>query len=197
VSDTCPKCGQPFGFSKVNGFYCNTCTAKTPLPDEPEKESQPEQNLQKGTALILKHVQLYAGKDCGIIFLDKLLHAKRALRICSPWISENYLKRLIDLSNKSVKIFLVTSKDQYGYDIHKLLEENEHKIKYKFAPSDEVHSKIYVIDELFAVIGSANLTKNGLEKDQDNHVAYTKDENDVKKCSKIFESLYYKLPPLK
>ena len=198
MGDTCSKCGQQLGFLEVDGkkeFYCNTCKLNKSPPEIIEKESKIKLNLQNGIAANLKHVQLYAGKDCGIIFLDELFNAKQNLRICSPWISKNYLEELISLSNNSVQIFLITSEDQYGYNINKLLDEEQtgHKINYKFTPSSEVHSKIYVIDDRFAVIGSANLTLQGLKREQDNHVAYTKDENDVKTCSNIFDSLFKKL----
>jgi phosphatidylserine/phosphatidylglycerophosphate/cardiolipin synthase-like enzyme len=198
VNDNCHVCGQQLGFLEVDGkkeFYCNTCKLNPPPPVITDNESKIKLNLQNGIASNLEHVQLYAGKDCGIIFLDELFSAKYSLRICSPWISKNYLEKLISLSNNSVQIFLITSKDQYGYNIIELLdkEQTKHKINHKFTPSREVHSKIYVIDDGFSIIGSANLTESGLDREQDNHVAYTKDGNDVKKCSIIFDDLFKKL----
>lgn len=199
MTNSCSRCGQQLGVVEKDGkkeFYCNTCRINETHPNKFHiGPLNNDSHLQSGVAYELEHVQLYAGNDCGIVFLEKLFKAKQSLRICSPWISKEYLEKLIVLSRNNKAIFIITSKDNLNSDSANMLKNGQiqHKIKFKFAEVNEVHSKIYVIDSEFAVIGSANFTVTGLKREQNNHVAYTKDENDVKKCAVIFDDLFRKL----
>ena len=52
---------------------------------------------------------IYIGRNAGSECLDALEHAKKSVKIVSPYLSPNYIKKLLKLHNKGINITLLTS----------------------------------------------------------------------------------------
>lgn len=98
--------------------------------------------------------------------------------VCSPWISKLYAEKLYDLSRKGVEVRIITSDDIYNSDTFSYLsqllpkgsESKSTNFDVHFIKKEVVHSKIYVIDENYAVTGAVNFTYTGLQKQTNNFV---------------------------
>ncbi len=125
-------------------------------------------------------MRTYIGKGAGAHIEMKLLGARRYVLVCSPYISPDYASKIVSLASNNVAIRLITSnsQDPYQQQSLKILKEaitpprglfafrkrkNWKRIPLELMIINEklVHAKIYVIDGEYAVVGSANMTKNG------------------------------------
>jgi HKD family nuclease len=96
--------------------------------------------------------------------------------VCSPWISKVYAEKLYDLSRKGIEVRIITSDDEYNSATFSYLSQllpngsNPQSTNFDvhFVKKDTVHSKIYVVDENYAVTGAVNFTYNGLCRQTNN-----------------------------
>ena len=104
--------------------------------------------------------------------------------VCSPRISKFYAEKLYDLSRKGVEVRISTSDDIYNSDTFSYLSQllprgsKSKSINFDvhFIKKELVHSKIYVIDENYAVTGAVNFTYTGLQKQTNNFVIAENEE---------------------
>lgn len=171
-------------------YYCNNCKMNQKNISVPLKEKNKfEEKMQEGNGITVSNVHIYAGPDCGIVFLKKIFQANQSVMICSPWISIEYAVDLVKISKRGVKVYIITSNQPNNEKSLELLE-GEKNIFLKVKGVDKSHSKIYIADSDVAVMGSVNMTTTGLKRNQFNHIAYTFNENSVKEFVKIFKDLY-------
>ncbi len=90
--------------------------------------------------------------------------------MCSPWISKAYAERLYDLSRRGIEVRIVTSDDTYNADTYSYLSQLSQTTNFDvhFVRKEAVHSKIYVVDDKYAVTGAVNFTYTGLNKQTNN-----------------------------
>jgi len=59
-------------------------------------------------------METYTGSDAGSQIEPVLWNARESVWIISPWVGENYAKRLVLLSQKGIEVRLVTSNVDYN-----------------------------------------------------------------------------------
>lgn len=110
--------------------------------------------------------------------LEPIFYAKKSAWVCSPWISKSYAERIYDLSRKGVEVRIITSDDIYNADTYSYLSQLRQTTNFDvhFVGKEAVHSKIYVVDNSYAVTGAVNLTYTGLNKQTNNFAIYEREE---------------------
>jgi phosphatidylserine/phosphatidylglycerophosphate/cardiolipin synthase-like enzyme len=134
----------------------------------------------------------YVDRQAGNYIHTKLKNAKDYAYICSPYIDRRYLNEIIALANK-IPVKLITTDRQKGFYLKSYLTSNltqpNHLQSLISKNSDIIHAKIYVIDDKYAVDGSANLTDNGLWHQVNYLHQYDKPE-EVAEIKKVFERIW-------
>src|SRR3989344_296874 len=213
---------------------------------------------------------IYIGREAGKEIHEKIKNAKKSVKVVSPYLSPDYIKDLVDLHKKEIKITLVTCdkiesnsySDFKTSDLikkDKILDDKAVKLKkllfksfiwlfvisilctvasfilsillifagifffagiialvsswiildysFRYEPifrikvfdsatgknpgsTELIHSKIFVIDEEIAFLGSANLTYSGFKTHYETTIKI-EDKNAVKDISLEVEKLYY------
>ena len=145
-------------------------------------------------------METHIGKNTGKIIQTELLSAKDSLLISSPAISFFIGEKILKQSQNGIKTRIITSEDG-GSDSHKtnnlalqLLKnkKNQQFLEYKIVESQKielVHPKIYIIDNKCAIVGSANLTKNGFYNYVE-FIQFFKDKEQIKIIKEDFEKLW-------
>jgi hypothetical protein len=113
-------------------------------------------------------------------YFEPIFNAKKRVWVCSPWISRFYVERLYDLSRKNVEVRIVTSDDEYNaatysYLSHLMSKDSKSRstnFDVHFIKKEVVHSKIYVVDDVYAIAGAVNFTFTGLTKQTNNFTVY-------------------------
>ncbi|MBN1175412.1 phospholipase D family protein [Candidatus Woesearchaeota archaeon] len=205
---------------------------------------------------------IFLGRDAGSHCLNVIQRAKKEVKIVSPYLSTNYIRELIKLHKKGVKITLITSDNlannrDNSFDPTEIIEQeqiiHDQKVQtrkngfwissgigmfmlflsfaapallilvlgaiisaiifftmrtneYKYKPifklkifssrEDEnggrgylIHSKVYVIDNEHAFLGSINFTNNGFSNSYESAIK-TDDKQAVKKISEEIDWVY-------
>lgn len=103
-------------------------------------------------------------------YVEPIFYAKKSAWVCSPWISKSYAERLYDLSRKGIEVRIITSDDTYNADTYSYLSQLSQTTNFDthFIRKEAVHSKIYVVDEKYAVTGAVNFTYTGLNRQTNN-----------------------------
>lgn len=153
-------------------------------------------------------METHIGVGVGQYIEKEILSAKKYLLLVSPGISLSIGKKIFDIAKNEVAVKILTS-EKGGSDSEKTNQlalelistknsESENgdlrnlSLDYKIVSKDEtklIHPKIYVIDGLCAIVGSANLTENGFQ----NFVEYIqifRDKSEVDKVEKDFYLLW-------
>ena len=152
-------------------------------------------------------MESYVGRGAGAHIEKQLFSSKNFALICSPWISAEFTKRIIQMVERGVSCRVITSDREAG-DTEKTLELLKEFVKpetdylgrpqkdwspppfdYKIISDWFVHTKIYISDGKYAVTGSANLTNNGLWQNAE-HVIILNNANDIEKIESDFEHLW-------
>ena len=152
-------------------------------------------------------METYVGRGAGSHIEKQLFSSKDYALICSPWISSQYAKKIIQMVERGVSCRVITS-DKIAGDSDeslKLLQEfvkpkkdylgrtkkdwSPPPFEYKIIAERFVHAKIYTHDGLYAVTGSANLTDSGLWHNVE-HIIIMNNSNDVEKIEHDFEHLW-------
>ena len=149
-------------------------------------------------------MRTYAGKGVGAHFLDEMLMAKDYIYIASRWISPEYAEKLVQLAKEGTAVRIITSDDkeknhQKALEILKkaLKPPAFARIKGWNPPNMELgiirekylHVKLYVFDDKLAVVGSANLTKNGMWNNIEHVIVFDQPE-EVQQLKHDFEKLW-------
>jgi phosphatidylserine/phosphatidylglycerophosphate/cardiolipin synthase-like enzyme len=98
-------------------------------------------------------------------FLNCVRNSKETIRIASPFIKQNVAKNLIETKPNSTELrYLNSFKLQYFYTGASDLTAIETLIRggTKVHSLHRLHAKIYIFDEMQAIVTSANLTHRGL-----------------------------------
>lgn len=160
-------------------------------------------------------METHIGVGVGQHIEKEIFSAKKYLLLVSPGISFSIGKKIFDIAKKGITVKILTS-EKGGSDSEKTnqlalelistknseSQNNELRnlsLDYKIVSKNEtklVHPKIYVIDGLCAIVGSANLTENGFQ----NFVEYIqifRDKTEVDKIEKDFDILWNQFSYLK
>ena len=121
----------------------------------------------------------YVGRGVGAHFLNELLMSESYVYVASRWVSPEYAEKLVKLASEGVEVKVITSddKEKHHQEALKILKNAlRPPRRFLFRKSDWVppnmelgiireqylHVKLYVFDDKFAVVGSANLTESGM-----------------------------------
>ena len=145
-------------------------------------------------------METHVGRNLGKFIEKEILSAKESLLISSPGISHFIGEKIFEQCQKGIKTKILTSEDG-GSDSQKtnklamqLLKDrnNQQFLEYKIVESQKIeviHPKIYIIDNDCAIVGSANLTKNGFY----NFVEFIhlfRDEEEIKMIKNDYQKLW-------
>jgi phosphatidylserine/phosphatidylglycerophosphate/cardiolipin synthase-like enzyme len=126
-------------------------------------------------------MRTYLDSNAGSQIEQVLWNAKESVWIISPWIGKNYAERLASLSQKGIEVRIVTSNVDYNGESLEVFKASENpKLMLLVLDKEKaafIHSKIYLVDKLHAISGSANLTYSGLNKNVESlNIAKTNEE---------------------
>ena len=152
-------------------------------------------------------METYAGRGAGAHIEKQLFSSKDYALICSPWITSEFAKRIIQMVERGTHCRVITS-DKIAGDSQKSLELLSNFVKpqrdylgrtkkdwspppfeYKVIAEKFVHAKMYIADGKYAVTGSANLTESGLWRNIE-HIIIINNPNDVEKLEDDFQHLW-------
>ncbi len=147
----------------------------------------------------------YAGRGVGAHFLDDMLLAESYIYVVSRWISPEYADRLISRAREGVAVKVITSNDPEKHHqealkrLRKALKPGRFLLRRRDwePPNMELgvveqrylHVKMYIYDDKLAVVGSANLTQNGMWSNIEHIVVFDKPE-EIQAIKKDFEKLW-------
>lgn len=123
-------------------------------------------------------------------YVAPIFDAKKRAWVCSPWISKFYAEKLFHLSKQGVEVRIVTSDDDYNADTYSYLSQLPQTTNFDvhFVKKETLHSKIYVIDDKYAIAGSVNFTYRGLNQQTNNFVIY--ENKEIEPISNDFKNLW-------
>jgi len=98
---------------------------------------------------------------------ERVAEARKSLKIASPWIEECLLEKLLEVLPKGIKIEVIL-RSQELKDLA-ITGEGTFRTLNKFGAdvyiSDRLHAKLVIVDDLLALVGSANLTGAGMREE--------------------------------
>ena len=134
----------------------------------------------------------YVDRRTGKYIHSRLRDAVKSVFICTPYIDEKYIGELANLSKRNVLVKLISGNRQTNFTLKEHLKKCEinHQCFQHIIASgkDFIHAKIMIIDNNYAVDGSANLTKNGLWE-QVNYIHVYQGE-EVRQIVDVFEKIW-------
>lgn len=156
-------------------------------------------------------MEIHVGRHVGAYLENRLLGAKSKVYVCSPWISPEYVERLLNLSKHGVSVRVLTAECENNEDSVRMIREffsgkpsKSKSDKDQNPPDFEVlvvknsdancrtdyglHAKVYVVDGIYAVTGSANLTVSGLSKNIELVIVHG--ESEAPQIEKAFEEIW-------
>jgi len=127
----------------------------------------------------------------------KLFNAQNYAFICSPYIDQYYAEAILKLAKRGIKVRVISTDKQAGgfyladyFDRHaESLGDNFDYLIFEKGDNNFIHSKMYIIDDKYAVDGSCNLTKAGLWQNVE-HVNVYPFPNEVHSIKKSFEKIW-------
>lgn len=138
----------------------------------------------------------YVGTGMGKYLAYKLFNASKYAYICSPYIDQKYAGAIVQMAKRGIPIKLITTDRQAGGlylsdyfgGYYRKSKDNDFEVL-MVEGEGFVHSKMYVVDDDFAVDGSANLTYAGLWNQVNNiHVYDTPEE--VSRIKNTFDKIW-------
>jgi len=126
-------------------------------------------------------MKTYSGPTAGSNIEPVLRNARKSIWIVSPWLGKEYAKQLALLSQKGIEVRIVTSNVDYNNKSLEVFKASENPNLIPLVLDKEkvafIHSKIYIVDKVHAITGSANLTYSGLNSNIESlSIAETKEE---------------------
>ncbi len=125
------------------------------------------------------------------LFFEMVRSSSKSIKITSPFVKENVASKIIATKQSKVSVELITSFKLMNYytgasdlaALEHILEGNGH-----ISNLQKLHSKIYIFDDVRAVITSGNLTNGGLVNNYEYGVLVD-DVNLMKQISSDFRLL--------
>lgn len=123
------------------------------------------------------------------VLKEKIKEAKRSLKIASPWVDLCILERLLEALPKDVKVEIILRTEEIkdlaitGEGVFKFLERNQADVYL----NDRLHAKLVIVDDTFALVGSANLTGAGMREDGNLEAVVFLEGEKVEKILDLFE----------
>lgn len=108
------------------------------------------------------------GKGVGKHIVKHLFNARKQALICSPWLDEHYAEAIVRMAQRGVNVKLITSNKKTGdfpacaYLMSHRPDGEDSHLEITRIDSSFIHAKMYVADEEYAALGSANLTTAGM-----------------------------------
>lgn len=120
---------------------------------------------------------------------EKVATANQSLKIASPWIDQCMLEKVLEALPKNVKIEVIIRAGE-PKDLS-ITGEGTFKILEKYGADlymhEKLHAKLVLIDDRIAFVGSANLTRPGLEEDGNLEAMVALYGEEVKGVLELFE----------
>ena len=146
-------------------------------------------NTSTGTTIgVPVTVLSYMGKQSGKYIEKQFFTATKSAHVCSPWISKQYVEKMVLMASKGVDIKIITQDVQYNTDTTDLIRNHafdslfqsqlataKRHFHYRIIPKSAagfIHVKQYIVDGNYAVSGSANFSKSGLWRNQESITIY-------------------------
>lgn len=113
-------------------------------------------------------MRTFVGKGVGKDIIKQLFNAKEQALICSPWLDEHYAEAIVRMAERGVDVKLITSNKRTGdlpacaYLMSHIPNGEDSPLEITRMDSSFIHAKMYVVDEEYAALGSANLTMDGM-----------------------------------
>ncbi len=123
------------------------------------------------------------------VLRDKVSRAKKSLKIASPWIDLCLLEKLLEALPKDVKVEVILRVQELkdlsitGEGTFRALERYEADVYL----SDRLHAKVIIVDDSFALVGSANLTGAGMREEGNLEAIVFLEGEEVKGIVDLFE----------
>ncbi len=120
---------------------------------------------------------------------EEVAKAQRSLKIASPWIDQCVLEKLLEGLPKGVKLEVILRAGELkdlsitGEGTFRVLERYGAEV----CINPRLHAKLVLIDDAVAFVGSANLTRPGLEEEGNLEVMVPLHGEEVKKIVELFE----------
>lgn len=141
-------------------------------------------------------MEVFIGKEVGKYIEAELFSAKTYALICTPSISYELGMKMLKMAETGVKIKVITSNSGAGETnnvheaVNQFLKSNDN-LEYKIVDTKEifVHAKVYVKDGKYAVVGSANFTKESFWRNAESIVIFDTSD-DIQKVEKEFHKLW-------
>lgn len=101
------------------------------------------------------------------IFYNLIAESKRTVKLCAPYIKENVMKNIYKYIKSRVRIDILTnfSLPNFYYG-----SSDIEAFKYPISYNDNIynyqllHAKLYIFDDKYSIITSANLTNSGFQR---------------------------------
>ena len=190
-------------FATQNFHYC-IFNQSSPQPSQPPKINPAKKNYKNkrkrrntssnsntstGTTIgVPVTVLSYMGKQSGKYIEKQFFTATKSAHVCSPWISKQYVEKMVLMASKGVDIKIITQDVQYNTDTTDLIRNHafdslfqsqlataKRHFHYRIIPKSAagfIHVKQYIVDGNYAVSGSANFSKSGLWRNQESITIY-------------------------
>ncbi len=120
---------------------------------------------------------------------EEIAKAEKSLKIASPWIDQCMVEKILEGLPKGVKLEVILRAGDLkdlsitGEGTFRVLEKYGAKIYI----NHRLHAKLILIDDKVAFVGSANLTRSGLEEEGNLEVMVSLRGEEVKKTLELFE----------
>ena len=134
------------------------------------------------------NVLAYMGTKSGKYIEKQFFDAQKSAYVCSPWISKKYVEKMVIMASKGIDIKIITQDVRFNTDTTDLIRNHafdslfqsqlsraKRHFHYRIIPKSAagfIHVKQYIIDENYAVSGSANFSMSGLWKNQESITIY-------------------------
>lgn len=130
------------------------------------------------------------------IFKDLINLAENEIKIVSPWIGKEIIDDLRAVKEeKNLPITVICLDDKKNEEAIKEAEKAGIRIiKVPLSEEGMIHAKFMIIDDSIALLGSANLTINGLKKNVETEIV-TIDPTKIEKLLQQFQEIVMKYKP--
>jgi hypothetical protein len=138
-------------------------------------------------------MRTYLDSNAGSQIEPVLWNARKSIWIIVPWLGKANAERLASLSQKGIEVRIITSNDDWNMESLEMLTASKNSnLRLMVLNKEKVpfpHAKIYIIDNEYAVSGSANFTYSGMNSSVENLIiAETKEE--VQKIRNDFVNMW-------
>jgi hypothetical protein len=138
-------------------------------------------------------MKAYCDSNAGSQIEPVLWNARESVWIISPWLGKDYAKRLALLSQKGIEVKIITSYVNWNIESLEILTASKNPNLRLLVIDKEkatfIHAKIYIVDNEYAVSGSANFTYSGLNSSVEN-LSIAENKEEVQKIRNNFTNMW-------